>query len=159
MVVTLLLLVVPAGCAGDPPEPAAPDKTSPAAVTAKLDRVLRYDFEGSFAGVEEHDGRIIVYRVPSVNLDNRVYREAGEIPVDYRDAKYSIKDMHGAIGRIRTDDAALRARGVVVMGLAATKDGSGIAISTALGNDHDRAVLTERYPDLDFTLAPAAPKS
>jgi hypothetical protein len=149
---TLFVIFALAGCAGPA---AAPYESPPAAandpaLSAAADEVepfLRASFADSFAGLvlDHADRTMIVYRRPDPGLDSAARQRAPGVRVEFRDAKYSLRQMQDLAAKIMGDAGSWRAQGIGVNGAGPLPDGAGVEVMTDTGSAADQDAMDDRY--------------
>ncbi len=142
----------PSGPANDPALEVAADSIEP---------FLEKSLPDSFSGlVLDHAHHImVIYRRPDPRLDTAVKGRIPQVNVDFRDGKFSLKQMKQLADRIVADREYWRARGIDIQSVGPTSHGSGVAVGTSRGTaDTDK--LASRYgagvlPAEKVDIAPA----
>lgn len=82
-----------------------------------VDQFAREHFPDEYAGVAvEAGGGIAIYRVPSAQLDEALRREFATTDFDFRDARYSERDLQQLTEEILSETEQWGARGVDIQG-------------------------------------------
>lgn len=160
------LTVISLACAGlslnacgQAPATPVPGTTSPtpddprlAAAEQKIDEIGKTSatFAGQVLDTPHH--RIVVYRLPDHELQERIRKSVPQVTVVFRDATYSLTQMNGLVRRIMADQGYWRARGVRINGAGPEPDGSGVRVYVTDHADLARRRLTPHYPSIRLTV-------
>lgn len=150
----LLVLLAVASCgresAGTPP-PSASDAAS--AAVSRLLPVLE-SFPGTYAGVEVllDQQVVVVHRKPDPGLDAEVRRQGIGVPVEFRDAVYSLTEMKAAVGRLTYEREHWKSRGFTMTAVSPATDGSGVVVRTVEEPGDFAERLRQRYPEMRFDV-------
>lgn len=127
----LLLAAVPScGTASAAQPPAA----SPAGATEdtadQVDRWARERFPQVYAGLQKHEGRVLVYRKPSPEFDAGLRELRPPAPVETIDAPYSAQELEAVSSRVVADIPYWRGQGIDVMSVGSRFDGTAVDVGT-----------------------------
>jgi hypothetical protein len=129
---------------------AGPDSGAVNDTASRLDQRLRASFPASYAGLvpDADDPLIVIYRKPDAALDQSARAEAGEVSVEFRDAKYSLTELAALARRIDDDRSYWRSQGIQMDLVWPRVDGSAVGVTLSHGDVAalERA-LRERYDD------------
>jgi hypothetical protein len=151
--VTVGASLVSVGCGTDSAPASPPASTSVAndpALLGAADTIgpmLEKTFPDSYAGLSlDHQRHVMtVYRRPDPALDAEVRAKAGQVRVDFRNAKFSLAAMRQLVDRIMADKAYWGTRQVSIQTAGPMPDGSGVRVGTLRGEPGESALLSERY--------------
>ncbi|MCW6006467.1 hypothetical protein K1W54_18065 [Micromonospora sp. CPCC 205371] len=127
-----------------------PDSAAVNDVASRLDQRLRASFPATYAGLvpDADDPLIVIYRKPDAALDRYARDGAGEVRVEFRDAKNSLTELATLARRIDDDRPYWRTQGIQMDLVWPRVDGSAVGVTLSHGDMAalERA-LRERYDD------------
>jgi hypothetical protein len=110
----------------------------------RIEQLCQSSFSDRYAGLELEDGQIVVYRMPSAQLDSAVRRLGTGASVVFRDAPYSARELAAVRDKVQQDIAYWQRQGVVVSTLAVNQKGTAVEVGTAQ-IDRARREFPRRY--------------
>ncbi|MEU4744896.1 hypothetical protein AB0G02_31150 [Actinosynnema sp. NPDC023658] len=153
-VTVVLLGCALAGCADAGTPPAAPSSAvtptdAPGASEAadRLDPALEQAYPDTYSGLSLEGDVLVVHRVPDQALDAEARRLAGSVPVEFRDARFSLTTLRETTEQVTADLDYWRERDVRIGTVGPRPDGNGVLVTTLAG-EKDLPALTARYGDV-----------
>jgi hypothetical protein len=110
----------------------------------RVEEHMQQRYGEHYAGVEVSNGRVVLYRKPSPQVDAAARALAGGTTVVIRDAPHSARELERLRDSVLADAEQLRRLGVVLSSVAVRHDGTAVEIG-AVDVERARRELARRH--------------